>query len=84
MLESGGRSNPSGELWTLPVSRPKQNVVPVDIVPEQCASPRIQKTYMEDLYTIEISVKDIIIRISNDTDPAIIARIFRLLQEFSY
>ena len=67
--------------------RPKQDVVPIDIVPEhipeQHAASQMQKPYLDNSHTIEVAMKDITVHISNDADPVLLARIFRLLQEFS-
>ena len=71
----------------LDVPRPKQDVVPIDIVserlPEQHTASQIQKTYLDNSHTIEVAMKDITVRISNDADPVLLARAFRLLQELS-
>ena len=65
----------------LEVPRPKQDVVPIDIVPdhipEQHIASQMQTPYLDNSHTIEVAMKDIWIRISNDT------RTFRLLQELS-
>ena len=60
---------PAANYGHLEVPRPKQDVVPIDIVP--------------DPHTIEVAMKDITVRISNDADPVLLTRTFRLLQEFS-
>ena len=71
----------------LEVPRPKQDVVPIDIVPdhisEQYTASQMQNSYLDNLHTIEVDMKDITIRISNDADPALLTRTFRLLQELS-
>ena len=71
----------------LEVPRPKQDVVPIDIVPdhisEQHTASQMQNSYLDNSYTIEVDMKDIIIRISNDADPALLTRTFRLLEELS-
>lgn len=65
--------------------RPKQDVVPIDPVPdffpEQHASSKMQKTYFDNSHTIEIAVKDFTIRIRNDADPALQTRTFQMLLE---
>ena len=70
-----------------PVPRPKQDVVPIDIVPdnipEQHTESQIQKPYPDNSHTIEVTRKDITVRISNDADPALLARTFRMLWELS-
>ena len=71
----------------LEAPRPKQDVVPIDIVmdhiPEQHAASQMQKTHLDNSHTIEVAMKDITVRISNDADPVLLTRTFRLLQEFS-
>ena len=78
---------PAANYGHLEVPRPKQDVVPIDIVPdcipEQHTASQIQKTYLDNSHTIEVAMKDITIRISNKADPALLTRTFRLLQEFS-
>ena len=70
-----------------PVPRPKQDVVPIDIVPdhilEQHTASQMQKSYLDNSHTIEVDMKDITVRISNDADPVLLTRTFRLLQELS-
>ena len=67
----------------LEVPRPKQDVVPIDIVPdyipEQHTASQMQNPYLDNSHTIEVDLKDITIRISNDADPAPLTRTFRLL-----
>ena len=71
----------------LEAPRPKQDVVPIDIVPEhipeQHAASQMQKLYLDNSHTIEVAMKDITVRISNDADPVLLTRTFRLLQELS-
>lgn len=71
----------------LEAPRPKQDVVPIDIVPEhipeQHAASQMQKPYLDNSHTIEVAMKDITVRISNDADPVLLTRTFRLLQELS-
>ena len=74
---------------------PRQDVVAVDIVPDpvpdQSVTPgagRAVRTVQTDMdldnsHTIEITMKDVSIRIRNDVDPALLTRTFRLLQEFT-
>lgn len=65
--------------------RPRQDVVPIDLVPdsfsEQHASSKMQETYLDNSHTIEIAVKDITIRIRNDAEPALLTRTFQILLE---
>ena len=67
--------------------RPKQDVVPIDIVPdhipEQHTASQMLNSSLDNPHTIEVSMKDITVRISNDADPVLLTRTFRMLQEFS-
>ena len=78
---------PTASYGHLEVSCPKQDVVPIDIVPDhmpqQHAASQMQNTYLDNSHTLEVAIKDITIRISNDADPLLLTRIFRLLQELS-
>ncbi len=67
----------------LEIPRPKQDVVPIDTVPEQNTESQMQKTYLDNSHTIEVSVKDITVRISNDVNSVLLTRTIRLLQELS-
>ena len=66
-----------------PVPRPKQDVVPIDIVPEQHTASQMLNSHLDNSHTIEVAMKDITVRISNDADPVLLTRTFRLLQELS-
>lgn len=70
-----------------PVPRPKQDVVPIDIVsdhmPEQHTTSQMQSSYFDNSHTIGVAIKDITIRISNDADPVLLTRTLSLLQELS-
>lgn len=87
MPESGSGSDPGSELRSSPVPRPKQDVVPIDIVPdhmpEQHTTSQIQNPYPDNSHTIEVAIKDSTIRISNNADPVLLTRTFRLLQELT-
>ena len=78
---------PAANYGHLEVPRPKQDVVPIDIVPdhipEQHTASQMQNSYLDNSHTIEVAIKDIRIRISNDADPVLLTRTFRLLQELS-
>ena len=69
------------------VPLPKQDVVPIDIVPdhlpEQHAASQMQQMYLDNSHTIEVTMKDVIIRISNDADPVLLTRTLRLIRETS-
>ena len=71
----------------LEIPRPKQDMVPIDIVPdhmvEQHTASQMQNPHLENSHTIEVAMKDIIVRISNDADPVLLTRIFHLLRELS-
>ena len=78
---------PAANYGHLEVPRPKQDVVPIDIVPdhipEQHTASQMQNAYLDNSHTIEVAIKDITVRISNDADPVLLTRTFRLLQELS-
>ena len=78
---------PAANYGHLEVPRPKQDVVPIDIVPdhipEQHTASQMQNSYLDNSHTIEVAIKDIRIRISNDADPILLTRTFRLLQELA-
>ena len=63
----------------------KQDVVPIDIVSdhltEQHAAPQMHQTNLDNSHTIEVSMKDVIIRIGNDADPVLLTRTLRLIRE---
>lgn len=64
---------------------PKQDVVPIDIVPnqfpEQHTASQMQQTHLDNSHTIEVAIKDIIVRIHNDADPILLTRILHHIQE---
>ena len=78
---------PAANYGHLEVPRPKQDVVPIDIVPdhipEQHTASQMLNSNLDNPHTIEVSMKDITVRISNDADPVLLTRTFRMLQEFS-
>ena len=78
---------PAANYGHLEVPRPKQDVVPIDIVPdhipEQHTASRMLNSHLDNSHTIEVAMKDITVRISNDADPVLLTRTFRLLQELS-
>ena len=69
------------------IPRSKQDVVPIDIVSdhltEQHAAPQMHQTNLDNSHTIEVSMNDVIIRISNDADPVLLTRTLRLIRETS-
>ena len=60
-------------------------MVPIDNVPnslaEQHTDSQMHKKHLGNSYTIEVTMKDVIIRICNDANPILFARILRLIQE---
>lgn len=74
---------PAANYGHLEVPRPKQDVVPIDIVPEQHTASQMLNSNLDNPHTIEVSMKDITVRIRNDADPVLLTRTFRMLQEFS-
>jgi hypothetical protein len=70
----------------LEIPRPKQDVVPIDIVldhfPEQPVASQMPQdnTHLDNSHTIEVVMKDIIIRINNEADPCLLAKTLQLLQ----
>ena len=69
------------------ILRSKQDVVPIDIVPdhlpEQHIASQIHQMNLDNSHTIEVSMNDVIIRISNDANPALLTRTLRLIRETS-
>ena len=79
---------PAANYGHLEVPRPKQDVVPIAIEPESSPAGLIPDNgncpmHLDNSHTIEVSMKDITVRISNDADPVLLTRTFRMLQEFS-
>ena len=64
---------------------PKQDVVPIDIVPdciqEQSMASPMPQVHLDNSHTIEVSMKDIIIRIHNDADLVLLTRTLHLIRE---
>ncbi len=64
------------------IPRSKQDVVPIDIVsdhlPEQNTASQM---HLDNSHTIEVSMKDTVIRIHNNADPILLTRTLRLIQE---
>ena len=71
----------------LEVPRPKQDVVPIGIVPdhisEQHTASQMQNSYLDNSHTIEVTMKDVTIRIHNDADPVLLTKTLRLIWELS-
>ena len=68
--------------------RPKQEVVPVEIVLEPKPEPVTTSAFtqhglnLDNSHTIEIAIKDLKIRITNETDPTLLSRTLHMLREF--
>ena len=79
---------PVGKATALDLTSHKQDVVQIAIEPELSPSEMIPDNgttsmYLDNSHTIEVAMKNITVRISNDADPVLLTRTFRLLQEFS-
>lgn len=70
-----------------PAPHPKQDVVSVDLVPdhfpEQHTASQMQQMYLDNSHTIEVTMRDVAVRIRNDADPTLLIRTLRLLRETS-
>lgn len=70
-----------------PTPRPKQDVVPVNLVPdhfpEQHTPSQMQQRCLDNSHTIEVTMGGVAVRIRNDADPALLIRTLRLLRETS-
>ena len=67
------------------VPRPKQDVVPIDIVPdhipEQHTASQMQKLYLDNSHTIEIATNGLLIKLNNSVNPILLDRILNSLRE---
>lgn len=65
--------------------REKQDVVPLDIIPgpfpEQHPASPARKTYSDRSYVMEVTMRDLTIRISHDADPVLLAHMLRSIRE---
>ena len=80
--------DPAGKASTLDLTSHKQDVVQIAIEPETSPAEllpnaRNRSMYLDNSHTIEVAIRDITVRISNDADPVLLTRTFRMLQEFS-
>ena len=80
--------DPAPKASTLDLTSHKQDVVQIAIEPETSPAELVsdkdnRSMYLDNPHTIEVSMKDITVRISNDADPVLLTRTFRMLQEFS-
>ena len=69
------------------IPRAKQDVVPIEIVsdhlPEQRIASQMHQTNLDNSHTIEVSMNDVTIRISNDADSVLLIRTLRQIRETS-
>ena len=54
-----------------------------DHLPEQHIASQMHQTNLDNSHTIEVSMNDVTIRISNDADPVLLTRTLRLIREIS-
>ena len=79
---------PAGKASTLDLTAHKQDVVQIAIEPESSPAELISdsgsgSTHIDNSHTIEVSMNDVTIRISNDADPVLLTRTLRLIWETS-
>ena len=73
---------PAANYGHLEVPLPKQDVVSIDIVPEHILEQHTaSQMHLDNSHTIEVAMKDTIIRIHNNADPILLTRTLRLIQE---
>lgn len=69
----------------LDIPQSKPDVVPIDIIPDrsskQQTAPLIQQTFPDSPHTIEVTMRDVCIRIRNDADLHLLARTLHLIRE---
>ena len=80
--------DPVGKASTLDLTSHKQDVVQIAIEPETSPAEllpnaRNRSMYLDNSHTIEVSMNDVTIRISNDADPVLLTKTFRLIRETS-
>ena len=64
------------------ISRSKQDVVPIDIVSDHLTEQNTaSRMHLDNSHTIEVAMKDTVIRIHNNADPILLTRTLRLIQE---
>ena len=63
--------------------QPKQDVVPIRILPEQPEEIHLPAAdmHLDNSHTIEVAMKDLVIRISNAADPELLVSTIRILKE---
>lgn len=62
----------------LRIPAPKQDVVPIDIVPEHF--PIQHSPYLDNPHTLEIILGSATIRVTNETDPQLLSRTLQILK----
>ena len=61
---------------------PKQDIVPIDMVSDQFPEQNTtSQMHLDNSHTIEVAMKDTVIRIHNNADPILLTRTLRLIQE---
>ena len=77
---------PAPNYGHLEAPRPKQDVVPIGIVPaqlpEQHTASQMKQMYLDNSNTIQIAIKELKVRLTNVVDPVLLSRTLHLLQEF--
>ena len=64
------------------IPRSKQDVVPIDIVSDHLTEQNTaSRMHLDNSHTIEVAMKDTVIRIHNNADPILLTRTLRLIQE---
>ena len=64
------------------IPRSKQDVVPIDIVSDHLTEQNTaSQMHLDNSHTIEVTMKDTVIRIHNNADPILLTRTLRLIQE---
>ena len=64
------------------IPRSKQDVVPIDIVSDHLTEQNTaSQMHLDNSHTIEVTMKDAVIRIHNNADPTLLTRTLRLIQE---
>ncbi len=64
------------------IPRSKQDVVPIAIVPGHLTEQNTaSQMHLDNSHTIEVAMKDTVIRIHNNADPILPTRTLRLIQE---
>ena len=72
---------PAANHGHLEIPRPKQDVVSIDIVPEQHTASQMQNSYLDNSHTIEIEADGLLIRMSNEIKPLLLKMLMDTLKE---